>query len=516
VHAEKPEEILRKILEAGEPEAIPDLLPLLITGDKRTIKASAEAIHGLMRRLRPVDFANFDTFVRMGCVDWRRREPWYRMKTSDVDHLARIGEESVSILGIASFHASGFVREEATRLLGKIETGDELPFLLIRVNDWVEVIRSLARDLVMARIRADYLAHLLKWLPLALRMGGAKRADHSALLKAVRKLFELPEARETVEAGFASEDKLGRRFCFDVALSSDVVGVERAVRKAFERRDLEVRKAAVIKLGALLPNGEWNGLLVLARRDASAAVRRVALEIYRDKFPALATEEFEVALLDANISVREMAQEFFRKAGTVDVRDYYVRSLGASGGRKLTAAIAGIGETGRAEDARLLEAYIVHASAAVRASALHAVARLNRDAYVDAFIFALEDASARVGREGALALIRKANLVGGARLWEIYERSRYLHSKRFVLYLLARINKWDSIAYLIRSLSDTDERLVEMSKRYIARWFARYNRSFVAPRAEQLKALRDLLDQRNLLVSAEMELQLGAIVKSFG
>lgn len=517
VLAEKPEEILLKILETGEPEAIPDLLPLLITGDKRTIQASAEAIHGLMRRLRPIDFVNFDQFVRQGWSNWHeRRGSWYTMRPSDVRHIASIGAESVSILGIASFHGSGFVREEAARLLGKIETGDELPFLLIRVNDWVEVVRSLARELVMARMRAGYLAHFLKWLPLALRMGGAKRVDNSAILEAMRRLFEMPEAHEMIGAGFASEDKFARRFCFDVALNLNVVGVETAIRMALKTRDLEVRKAAVSKLGALLSNGEWVDLLVLARRDASAAVRRVALEIYRNKFPERAMEQFEGALLDANISIREMAQHFFGKSGTVDVRDYYVRSFGASKGRKLTAAIAGIGETGRAEDARLVEVCFEHSSAAVRAAALHTVARLNRDAYVDAFVFALEDASARVGREGTLALIRKTNLVGGPRLWAIYVRSQHVHTKRHVLYLLARINKWDSIAYLIRSLRETDEHLVELSKRYIARWFARYNRSFVAPRTEQLKALRDVLAEGNLLVSAEMERRLEAIMNSFG
>jgi hypothetical protein len=517
VHAEKPEETIRKILDAGESEAIPDLLPLVITGDKRAIQASAEAIHGLLQRLRPPDFANFDVFVRQSYSNWLpRREPWYRMKPSDVRHIASIGAEAVSILGIASFHGSGFVREAATRELGKIESGDELPFLLIRVNDWVEVVHCLARDLVVARIRADYLPHFLKWLTLALRMGEAKRVDHSAILQAMRRLFELPEARETVMAGFASEDKFARRFCFDVAFDSGVVGVETAMRKAFKTKDVEVRKGAVTKLGALLPNSEWDGLLVLARRDANAGVRRAALEIYRDKFPERATDEFEAALLDANISIREMAQGFFEKTGTLHIRDYYVRSLGVSGRRQLTAAIAGLGETARTDDARLVEVFLGHASAAVRAAALHTVARLNPGGYIDAFVFALEDASARVGRESALALIRKANLVGGARLWQIHERSQHLHSKRFVLYLLARINKWDSIAYLIRSLSETDEHLVELSKRYIARWFARYNRSFVVPRPEQLKALRDVLAESSLLVSMEMKQELEGIVKSFG
>src|SRR5208282_2316218 len=101
-------------------------------------------------------------------------------------------------------------------------------------------------------------------------------------------------------------------------------------------------------------------------------------------------------------------------------------------------------------------------------------------------------------------------------LGKIYIRSLYPHNKRFVLYLISRISKWDSIFYLVQSLSETDERLVELSKRYVARWFSRYNRSFAVPSADQLKRLRKLLDERNLLVSAETEQSLESLMKSFG
>jgi|HubBroStandDraft_6_1064221.scaffolds.fasta_scaffold41976_2 HEAT repeat protein len=516
VHIEKAEDIIRKILDAGEPEAIPDLLPVLLTGDKRSATASAEAIHGLLRQLKPADFVNFDQLVRQGYSNWHeRRAAWYTIKANDVGRIANMGEESVSILGIASFHGSGYVREEATRQLGKIETGAELPFLLIRANDWVEAVRSLARSLVMARIRSDNLIHFLKWLPLALRLGGAKRNDHSTILQAIRELFGTPEARYALEEGFESKDKFIRRFCFDVALNSGVAGVESTIKQAFAMQDLEVRKAAVSKLGAILPNNKWNDLLVVARRDASASVRREALNIYLEKFGEQAEQEFRSALLEANISIREMAQQFFAKEGHVDVRGYYAQSLNAISGRKLSAAIAGLGETGGASDARLVQPFFANSSARVRAAALHAVGKLNPDAYIETFVFALEDASAGVAREGALALIKKANLVGGLRLWEIYVRSLYPHNKRFVLYLISRISKWDSIIYLIQSLSETDERLVELSKRYVARWFSRYNRSFAVPSADQLKRLRELLRERNLLVSSGTERALESLMKSF-
>ena len=145
VQLDSQDEIIRQIEEAGEPAAIPDLLPFLIIGDRRSILASAKAIHSLLQMLKPTDFVRFDEFVRQGYPDWRvRREPWYLMKPKDVGHLASMGEMSVSLLGIASCHTNGHVREAAVGELGKTETGTELPFLLIRANDWVPEIRTSA------------------------------------------------------------------------------------------------------------------------------------------------------------------------------------------------------------------------------------------------------------------------------------------------------------------------------------------------------------------------------------
>src|SRR6266513_1570218 len=144
------DEIIRRIADAGEPAAIPDLLPILIIGGRKRILASAKAIHHLLQMLNPTDFVRFDEFVRQGYSDWCvRREPWYLMKPKDVGHLASMGEMSASLLGIASCHTNGHVREAAVRELGKTETGTELPFLLIRANDWVPEIRSSARDFLL-------------------------------------------------------------------------------------------------------------------------------------------------------------------------------------------------------------------------------------------------------------------------------------------------------------------------------------------------------------------------------
>jgi HEAT repeat protein len=437
------------------------------------------------------------------------------MKPKDVGHLASMGEMSVSLLGIASCHTNGYVREAAVRELGKTETGAELPFLLIRANDWVREIRCSARDFLLKRIRPDYIHRLMDWLSLALRLSKVGRDDHSAILEAVRRLLASSEAREALHKGFGSRDQFVRRFCFQLALNSNETDLLKVLQRAFVERDAQVRKEAVHKLREILPGGGSKELLIRARNDGFMAVRREALQIFSEKYADEADQEFQSALLDTNIAVREVAQYYFQKKGGVDLRAYYSSRLETSNSRQICAVIAGVGETGVVKDSQLVEPFLHNQSLKVRVAALHAIAKLNPDAYLDKFVLALSDASSKVAREAVLALSKKPNSVGGQRLWEIYDRCRYPHGKRWALFLLARINKWDSIAFLIQSLTDQNDSCVELSQRYIVRWFARYNRSFATPTAEQLSRLRNVLSRCNLLLSSVSQRELDSLLKSF-
>jgi len=509
-------EVIQQIAETGELAVIPDLLPILIIGDRKAIQASADAIHRLLQQLIPADFVRFDEFVRQGYSEWRvRREPWYTMKAKDVGHLASMGAPSVSLLGVASFHTDGYVREAAVRELGKTQTGAELPFLFLRANDWVSQIRSAAREFLLKRIRTDYIPHLMAWLPLALRLTKMSRDDHSTVVEAVRALLLSSDARPALQEGFQSKDLFARRFCFELAMNSNDNDCLPVLKLAFGQRDTEIRKAGIHRLRSITPSEASKRMLLQAISNNFAAVRREALEIFAEKYPDEAAQQFQSALFDANVVVREGAQYYFQKKSTLDLRTLYSGALQNSNVPRLCAAVAGLGETGPLNDAQLLEPFLHDQSSRIRAAALHAIARLNLDAYFEEFVLALEDSSSRVTEEALRALCKKPNLVGGQRLWEIYDRCSHPHGKRRALFLLARINKWDSIAFLVQSLMAQDSSFVDLSQKYITRWFARYNRSFATPTAEQASRLRDVLNRCNLLLDSGTQLQLNSMLKSF-
>lgn len=516
VRPEQAEGLIREIAESRESAAIPDLLPILITGNTRLRSACAEAVYRLVQELKPAEFVRFDEYVRQGYSDWCVRcEPWYSIKPKDIALLVNWGEISVAVLGIASCHTNGHVREVALRELGKSDTGAELPFLLLRANDWVDVIRSSARALLSNRIRTDYLPHLLRWLPLILRLGKVGRSDHTEIIGSVRQVFESPAASGTLRSGFSSQDLFVARFCYERALNIDSANCLDVFQRAFHQRDPQIRLLAVRKLGALLPSAEWKEVLIKARNDAYMPVRREALHVYSNKYPAQADAEFQSALLDSNVAIREEAQYFFRKKGALDLREFYLQALATSSGARLCAALSGLGETGAPQDAARLTGFISVASAKLRAACLRALAKLRQADHLEQCHLALADPSGKVVEEARRVLTRKAGSLSGQRLWEIYTGSPYPHGRQAALFLIARINKWDSITFLIQSLAEGEPFLSSLSHRYISRWFARYNRTFPAPSAEQLARLRITLERYKFLISPGVHSAISSLIQNF-
>ena len=52
------------------------------------------------------------------------------------------------ILGIASFDPDGYLREAALKEMEQLDTGNILPYVLLRLNDWVPQVATLAQDIL--------------------------------------------------------------------------------------------------------------------------------------------------------------------------------------------------------------------------------------------------------------------------------------------------------------------------------------------------------------------------------
>jgi hypothetical protein len=178
-----------EIATSQETAAIPQLAGLLLDSRQDIREATARTVGTLVAALQIEDYAQLDQATRN---EWAYESTgtsaWRRLKPSDVGQLWKL-PSSVAAVGLISFHGSGFVRETAVNELANVFDGSELPFLLLRLNDWVGTVRESAAAAVLHRIRPDYARHFFRNLWLVDRLKICGRNQHAPLVESVQALL---------------------------------------------------------------------------------------------------------------------------------------------------------------------------------------------------------------------------------------------------------------------------------------------------------------------------------------
>jgi len=495
-----------KSTDSNRVRTIVDIIPLVLATDAGVATEAATEVHKLVLGATANELVWLDQALRQrSYYSGDYLYEWQKLSPDELGKLEQFNDASVSLLGMASFHSSGYVREAAVKRLALITSGAELPFLLLRVNDWVVNVREAAYDAIRARFKPDYARSFIQNLALVSRLGQAGRSDPRPLVQAIYQLLQSRECRTALLESLLSDDRFIKRASFKLALSACEADLPEVVRKALDQKDTVVRVWAAQTVSSAFTGATLDHFLTLMKHDKFTPVRRETLRILVRQNSAALLVELHAALLDTHASMREEARYHLRKLGTTDVTAFYRDHFLAGESVDLYSVISGLGETGETSDDQFIVPYTTHPAGKIRGAAIQALAKLNRNAHVGIFIEALKDQVPHVSRQ-ALNALNKASAIDGERIWELFRSAAHAHVKRNALSLIERLGKWDSVYYLLRAVRDFDETIADMSRFAIQRWLARFNRSFSSPNAEQLARLRIALEENgNLLDDQTVE-----------
>ncbi len=457
--------------------------------------SDAEEIHKIISELSPLDLATLDQRVRESWVAYRYYDlnNWQALRPSDVSRLAQ-SKFATSILGLASAHSSGYVREAAVRALAAQRSGKELSFLLIRLNDWVTQVRSVAEQAVRERISADYAAHFLANISLVLRLRACGRVDRK-FVDDICSLLKLPECKEVLHAGMNSEDKAVRRISFQLAGEADPSTRSAIVRALMTDPDAVARSWAVRHLLPEVSLDELPDVALPMLNDKFMPIRRDALWAVATKRPDLAAEPLRRALLDRHGSLREVARQFVAIANVADTRSFYMDVLDRGTDSNRFAAICGLGETGNSSDASRLVQFLDSPVPKIRRAAVFAVGKLDTEGHLTRLVGFLSDEKASIAREAMKALLTKVRLIPLEDLAQLVENGSSFHTRRNALTLVLHTSKWHRLPPLLHTCVDSDAKLASLATRALRDWFSNYNRSFVEPTQMDIKKIQSVLSR---------------------
>ena len=508
--------ILTAIGDSNERTVLVDVLPFVLAKRPEVAEAAAMSVHKLVLGSTAKELAWLDCALRQRSpYSGDHSYEWHKVSPGQLVLLERFGDASVSLLGMASFHQSGYVREGAIKRLDLITTGAELPFLILRLNDWVSNVRDATYGAISSRLRPEYARHFIANLALVSRLEEAGRADHKALIQQINELLQGAECRTALLKSLKSEDRFIRRASFRLALKatkSDLLGI---AQEALTDQDTVIRLWAAQRVASAFDGPTLEAFLELMKRDRFMPVRREALRIDVKRNSPRLSAELRSALLDRHASIREEARYHLRKIDSMDVAAFYREALTAAEGPMLYSGISGLGETGSAADDHLIVSYSSHQVGKIRRAAIKALAKLHGGAHIDVFMEALKDETPHVSSQALKALTDKVSSVSGERIWKLFSLATRAHVRRNALSLIERLGKWDSIHYMVRAVCDSDKDITEMSRFGVQRWLARFNRSFLSPTPDQLGQLNNALEECGGRIDEKTQEQLRFSMRGF-
>lgn len=478
--------VLLKNLQNGQLSAAPFIFCVFVDRHMAIKESAARALHNTLSSLTFGEIVKLDRIMREKVsmewsIDWSKYEI-EDFLTPDMDEDSRR-----AVIILASFNPNGYVREKALRVMAAYE--HTLPFIALRLNDWVGKVRAVAAAAFKGRLLHFSEGELLSALPYiekAMRGNRNCEEDYAALTMEV--LRSDLYAAELLN-GLKSANHNKRRFCIRTMLASTPSDISLALA--------HLKKE---------PEPFLRALLFEKIVESGAQAREVATALLRDKFPrnrmlALAYlrsakdealwDATQSALLDKNIAVRFLAREIIGEIREgFDFRGFYINAMQEA---NAPGAILGLGETGREGDAELVMPYLDSALSSAVSAAMVTAMRLNPREYADTITRMLLDKRLRVVKT-AQRLILKFHRADYPAIHTIFLQSTDEKAQRRCLYLLHKApNKWERLLYMLDGAAAESEGVQSTAIIFLRHWEEHFNDSFVLPNATQKERIAEML-----------------------
>ena len=505
-----------EIASLGEALVIPHLTPFLLDETSEVRDAAARTIGRLLAHVLSLEFVQLDEAFRdnWGYIS-PAASPWIHLKPKDLDRFRQL-PNPVIVMGVTSCHGSGYIRDAAINELVKTFDGSELPFLLVRLNDWVEVVRESATAAVTRRIRPEYACHFSRYLRLVFRLRSCGRSQNEQIVADVIRLLQEPAAASILREGTLSDDRWLRRESFRIAIAAKSPQSKTLLKEMLSDADPIMRLWAARNVLDDLCDAEVQPFLSTLVHDRFMPVRCEALSVLVRRSPTSSSDALKCALLDGHSSVRSLARHWIKvHEPEFDFASVYRHSLKESLGSRQCAAILGLGETGTPADAAVVLPFLGAPLVGTRKAAIRALAALDRDRYLPEFLTSLTDKHPGVSNEATSALASKTGVVM-QELQSLFRGDLSPHVRKNLFKLLTCQPFWARGVFLFEALRDRDEHIVELGQRTLRDWLARSRRMATAPNSSELQQLRVALKASAGMLSRHEAREFEFYLKTYG
>ena len=413
--------------------------------------------------------------------DWRGQ----RLRREELPYLT--DEQYVVSLCAGTLHSDGHCRQSCVEALK--EWDNCLPFLVLRLNDWVAPVRDSAFVSAMHRISVCEIEKLFSALPMLDKVKNSGRWERpqveeieQAIQQHMRvkfsdcRLWEIPRYEVSVKNSiyrFVNQNEI-----LDLLQLEQLMTLEKS---SFGKRML---------VQTILRQQDCDEARIFwYLQDKSSVVRYHAMEHYCGQRQD-AWDRLEEMLMDKARKIRDNAAFILRKHRAFDVLGYYIEQLEK---RNDKVALLGIGENGTEKELNIVAPYLNDADVFVRKTALIAYGMLAKEQGEDIYWGFLKNPDQLLYIQAYRLIVKYGIRYGAKGIYKEYMECREKSVAYYLLLLLTREPSWKRLPYLLMLCDDAA--LSENMKGHIL-YGIKHRSMYGSVTRQEADAIRKLLDEK--------------------
>lgn len=429
-------------LEEGDKTCLHLVYYVFAYGDSELARRGGRAIGNLLKTYSMQQMIRLsEIFRQYTSLEWYI--DWDRINLQNIKSEFEKESDYLYALILGSFHPNGYFRERCLFLMAEYD--GTLPFLVLRMNDWVANIRDRAYRLVLEKIDTCCLSELFlssQALVKVERSGRRCGKDLGALEKKIRE--KIKKDIGTFPLWRISRYEFNvRKSIYMLLFSEKILDISQADRLL----NLEKHSfcQSVIISGILRDYDCATEKIDSYLTHKNSSVRRKALE-YKYKLLKMDWPGLESLLLDKSRGIRDLTAFILEKYRVMDIPGFYISHLGDE---NPVVPILGLGETGDKSQAGELYRFLCHPSGKVVSSAILSIGRLSKMDGEELYWKYLFDERIPVSKACCQTIINAGIHCGAERLYTEYTSWGITHVRRYLIRLLLHENTWERLPYLI-------------------------------------------------------------------
>lgn len=429
---------------------------------------------------------------------------WKTLKIENFITKQMSKDEQRAVLIFSSFNPNGYIREQALKLLVFYE--ETLPYLVLRLNDWVYNVRQTALTMFSKRLVEATDEELINTLPFLHKLQKSKRGDNFIISSLMQDKFCANE--KLLEKGLANSDVRTRKTCLSFISNTSLPKTALLLKHIKKESDPFVRRMIFQIL--FKENIKIEELSKQFLKDKYPANRLLALQYLYDYNIDLAFIKAYQMLLDRNLQVRILSREIIKTIKKTDnFHQFYLENLSSN----TTIAVYGLGEVGCKEDCYIIEPYLKNSKTAVVRAAMISLMHLDSEKYITLITEMLYSEHSSIVNT-AFMLLKKYKDYDYKKILEAYQEIDYENAKIKCALLLFQASKWKTLLYILTIIGSNYEKLEAICQAQLSRWLLLYNNSFQSLSKKDSEEIKILINIKKPFLTSKIEKELIFLLKN--